>query len=411
MLTDNIADEQYFEIAKSIGIWLENNKYIGHDVCSMSEEICSSALAFSLRGWLNLYKISQENIYLKKAENCASLIIKLQNKDGSWPFPWKFRNNPVNHSYACENMFTAIGLLDLYSITNDKHLVDSVLSVKNYLINTNGFVKLSDNNYCLWYSTTDKVRIPNIGAIAGHLFSKLFSLQRNPEDKNLAIGFTNFAISAQRNDGSTLYWLPPNNLDYQNGENYSYDIRNYGNSISGLSRICYIPYHSLTIFEVAEAYNIIHDEALLEYVLKSARYLSTLINHNKQLKEMITNKKWEKHYTNDSIQNEHPVKLLRKYLSRFKRSIFTRNDLVCTAKNISWTTKAFSFASRYDSKYFQPTKTALDFFINHFYDDIKGGVYYHYYGYPNNDESNKYVRGSAIAFESITNFLLNSHPR
>ena len=278
------------ETAIKIGQWLESHNYAGPDVCSSRSQLCSTSLAFSVRGWLNLYRYTKGDDFLRKAHRCADLILALQKPDGNWPFPWPFRGNPENFSFACETMFAALALLEFYLYARSRTYLDAVLRAKRFLMTVNGYFQLAKDSYCLWYSSANKVRIPNLGAIAGHLFSKLYLATGNAEDLHLATAFTNYCISAQRPDGSSLYWFPPLDLSLQPGEDYSHDLRSRGREPLDLHRFCYVPYHSLTIFEVEEAYRVVKSELYYWYFTWAAEFLASIVGKDGSPPEMVIRK-------------------------------------------------------------------------------------------------------------------------
>ena len=395
----------YLETVIKVGDWLENKNYTGPDVSSRQSQVCSSTLAFSVRGWLNLYHHTKNDCFLKKAVKCADWILALQEPDGSWPFPWPFRRNPTNHAFACETMFTALGLLELYQVTKNKKYLDSILRARRFLLAKNGYYQLTEDSYCLWYSSTDKVRIPNLGGMAGHLFAKLFQVTRDPEDLRLATAFANYCISAQRPDGSSLYWFPPLDSSLQPEEDYSYDLQGRGRQPLDLHRSCYIPYHSLTIFEIEEAYKVIKTEPYKQYFVEAARFLSSIMSNFGSVPEMITKEEWRPKNMSTSIKLHSPQDLLVIAYRIVGSKLFGRGGRVCTAKNIAWTAKALMAVSKYQPGFLPLAEKARGCLIADFIDD-DGGVMYNIYSKNTTLKRDKFIRGTSIAFESLAYFLV-----
>ncbi|MBN2463125.1 MAG: hypothetical protein JXB43_05945 [Dehalococcoidia bacterium] len=395
----------YLETVIKVGDWLENKNYTGPDVSSPKSQVCSSTLAFSLRGWLNLYHHTKDDGFLTKAIQCADWILALQEPDGSWPFPWPFRRNPANHAFACETMFTAIGLLELYLVTKDKKYLGSISRAKQFILTANGYYKVAEDSYCLWYSSTDKVRIPNLGGIAGHLFSKLFQVTEDPEDLRLATTFANYCISARRSDGSSLYWFPPPDSSLQSGEDYSYDLQGRGSQPLDLHRFCYIPYHSLTIFEVEEVYKFIRTEPYQQYFTEAAQFLSSIMSEYGSVPEMTTRKEWEQGSSSSTKKLYSPLKLPRVAYMTVRSKLFGQGGKLCTAKNIAWTAKAFLAASQHQPAFLPLAEKARSLLVHKSVDD-DGGVMYNLYSKNRTLERDKFIRGTSIAFESLSYFLI-----
>lgn len=374
-------NKRFAETALKIGSWLEKNNYKGIDAASRDMAIeCSTTFSFSAGAWLNLYRKTKNELYLQKAISCANRIINLQDENGSWPFPVKFRNNPANQYYACETLFSALILPDLYIKTKDKRYLDSAMRAKKFLFNQNGLQRLNEDEYCLWYSSTDKIHIPNLGSFAGNFFSKLYQITGEDEDLKLARAFANFCIRSLETNGRMPYYKPPHNKELLDLQSYAYDLSSHRvSSIEQLSDVYSTSYHALSTFEIDSVYGRIKEDYFRDFVLKSIKFLSTLQGRNGSLPEKE-----------------------RKMSSLW----FLRNIKVCytSAKTLAWSAKAFLAASKYSSKYYKSALKAANYLIDRCMDE-DGGCRYFIYLDGSTKENEKFIRGAAIAFEAITNFV------
>jgi hypothetical protein len=386
------------ETTLKVGRWLEKQKYVGPDLYLSTRNFkCSTTFGFSARAWLNIYRHTNNEEYLRKAIICGNEILQLQEKDGSWLFPAKFRNNPPNFPLVCEITFTALALPELYIVTQNEKYLKALLKVKDFLLEKNGYFKVNEDIYCMWYSSNDKIRVPNIGSFVGHLFAKLYLLTKDPEDLQFAKGFANFCVISQRPDGSLLYWNPPDEAEMLPGEDYSFDLGGIGKHPSALRRFCSIPYHSLTIFEIADVYNFTRDPKYLAYSLRAAKFLRSIQNENGSFPEMIVDKRW--YPKKDKV-----LLLLYDSLNKIRSKVYARWRPLFSVKNIAWSAKAFLRISQYNKSFYSPTYKTLNYLVDNFIDG-SGGVRYRICPSGKQAENERFMRGSAMAFEALSCFI------
>lgn len=379
--------KRFTEIALKIGSWLEANNYKGLDVASRDVAVeCSTTYSFSAGAWLNLYRKIKDELYLQKAISCANRVVDLQDENGSWPFPVKFRNNPANHCYACETLFSALVMPDLYMQTKDKRYLNSAIRAKQFLFEQNGFQKVDENEHCLWYSSTDKIHIPNLGSFAGNFFSKLHQVTGKDEDYRAARLFSNFCVNSLEANGRMPYYTPPHNKELLDLQSYAHDLSSHRlRSVEQLSEVYSTSYHALSTFEIDTVYQRIKEDSLKEFVMKSIAFLSTLQSRNGSLPEKVRE---------------------TSFLRFINKKVIARRNKICrtTAKTLAWSAKAFLAASKYASRYYKSAIKSVDYLIDRCIDE-NGGCKYFVYLDGSTKENEKFVRGTAIAFDAITNFV------
>lgn len=378
-----INNKNLTDLVLQIGRWLESNDYRGTDVVSTDKSVeCSTTLSFSAVGWLNLYRKIEDTSYLQKAIVCADRIVGLQDEYGSWSFPFKFRNNLANHHYACETLFTALVLPDLFTKTGDEIYLDSAMKAKDFLIKYNGFQKISENEYCLWYSPTDKIHVPNLGSFAGDFFSKLYRITKNEEDYQLARAFALFCVKSLKSDGKIPYYKLPCNKELVDLQSYSYDLFSHRvNSVEELSDIFSTAYHALCTFEIDKVYNIIKEDTFRVFILKTAEFLRSLQKMNGILLEK-------------GKDNGYSLFAAKK----------RKNIRVTSIKTLAWSMNAFLAAGKYMSKYHKNAYRVMNYLIDKCMDE-DGSCRYFVYRDGSTKESDRFARGTAILFEAITNFV------
>ncbi len=183
-----------------LGNYLENQNYYGIDVDIRNKpEKLSTTLGFSCMGWINLYKSSEKIEYLDKADRCLAEIIKtIDSNKNLWLFPFKFRNNPKNFPYSCENFMTLEAIFYyLENIEKKEELLVLIKKILKTMIREIGF----SEEGCFWYSSRDKIEVPNISSMAANVFAKAYSVFNEKEYLQKANLFANYCINNQRKDG------------------------------------------------------------------------------------------------------------------------------------------------------------------------------------------------------------------
>ncbi len=217
--------EDLFRKILDIGYSLTQKKYIGYDVnVRYPAKLISTVLSLSLVGWLNLFSIEKNEEYLQYANNCIDQLLTHQLDDGSWLFPYAFRNNPPEFPYSCENFMTVrplIYALD-FPINNRNKVRAAVRKNLSFLIENIGY-----QDGLFWYSKSDHIEVPNISSMASNTFAHASALFRDKGYLDLAYSFAKYCIKNQADDGSYPYFA-----------NQS---------------MVYIPYHALEIWELIEA--------------------------------------------------------------------------------------------------------------------------------------------------------------
>ena len=232
----------------NLGNWLVKQKYIGNDVKTTNppREI-STVYSFSLIGWINLYNLYKEKIFIERAEYCLNKLLKLQQPDGSWLFPYEFRGNPAYHPYSCENFMTVKSLIKYYkSVEQRKEIAKSIKKNLDFLINRIGY-----KGGVFWYSPTDKIKVPNISSMAANIFAQAYPIFGEETYLQYAHAFADYCVNNQMADGAFPYF---------EGET-----------------TVYIPYHALEIWELKEANTILRSENVEKSIQKAVTYMKSYL--------------------------------------------------------------------------------------------------------------------------------------
>lgn len=235
----------------SLGNWLEAQDYVGIDVSPTNPPgFMTTVPAAALIGWLNLAEVTGDAAYRRKADACLRRILDDQQPEGSWLFPYRFRKNPPNFPYACENFMTLEGLM-AYARRMGKtdRLLLAMDKALQFLLDNVGY-----DREAFFYSPADKIRIPNISSMAARVFSEAAGLLAKPEYAEQAFRFARYCVSQQDPSGSYPY-------------------------AEGADEVS-VPYHALETWELAEANRQFHDPEIGRSLDKAIQFLDRALAEN-----------------------------------------------------------------------------------------------------------------------------------
>ncbi len=240
--------EYITERVLALSDWLRQRDYIGYDVrVGNPPRTMSTVLGSCLMGWINLYRLSSEDRYLREGEQCLERILAMQRPEGSWLFPYRFRSNPADFPYACENFMTLRALFHYMDhIGTDERVVRSVRLALDFLVDSIGY-----EGGVFWYSSADKIRVPNISSMASNAFARATLLFDEDRYLKQARVFAEYCVESQGSNGAYPYYVD--------------------------DPMVYIPYHALETWELQEANEVIHSDEILASTSRARDYLDSYL--------------------------------------------------------------------------------------------------------------------------------------
>ena len=168
-------------------------------------------LALFLTGYCNLYKLQNNQEYLKIIHTLSNKLIDLKSKDfdsacWGYNFDWQSRAFflPKNTPTVVATSFCADALMNAYEITKEKKFLEVALDSANFIINDLNRTKAS-NGFIFSYSPFDDTVVYNASLLGSRLLSRSYFYTKNIEYKNLAKQSIMPVINKQNQDGSWVY--------------------------------------------------------------------------------------------------------------------------------------------------------------------------------------------------------------
>ena len=206
-------------------LFLNRFPMLSRKVFRVKKEINAKAMALFARGYLNLYRKSGDENYLKKALFCLNWLIENPSKGYSglcwgYPFDWQSRVFiPKETPSGVVTSTAAYAFLDAYEILKDKKYLNIAKSCCDFILNDLNIDDVDENKICFSYTPVDTFHVHNASLFSASTLLRTFSYADNEKYKDVGIKAINFTVSHQNKDGSWYYWAPPDKLLY-NVDNY-----------------------------------------------------------------------------------------------------------------------------------------------------------------------------------------------
>lgn len=229
----------------NLGNWLKERNYIGFDVrADAPPREISTVYGFGLNGWINLYRLSGQEAFLREAEACLERLLATQTLEGVWLFPYPFRNNSANFPYACENFMTLRALFYYWEhVERSPRVVQSIQVCMDFLIESIGY-----EGGIFWYSSADRIKVPNISSMAANAFARAYLVLGDGRYIKQAKIFADYCVDKQSSDGAYPYF-------------------------EGKDMV-YVPYHALETWELQEANDVIKSDRIEKSTNQAMIYLT-----------------------------------------------------------------------------------------------------------------------------------------
>ena len=191
----------------------------------VKKEINAKGMALFARGYLNLYKISEDEEYLKKALFCLNWLIKNPSKGYSgfcWGYPFDWQSRVFIPKGTPCGVITSIAthaFIDAYEILGDRKYLEIAKSCCEFILKDLNIDQVDRDKICFSYTPIDNFHVHNANLFSASALLRNYVHIKNKEYKKKGIMAINFTLSYQNPDGSWYYWAPPDKLLY-NIDNY-----------------------------------------------------------------------------------------------------------------------------------------------------------------------------------------------
>lgn len=177
----------------------------------VKKEINAKAMALFARGYLRLYKSTEEERYLEKAQYCLNWLLENHSKGYSglcwgYPFNWASivyvpRGTPS--SVVTSNAISSF--LDAYEILKEERYLETAEKSCNFITKNLNIDRISEDKICFSYTPLDKSRIHNANLLCAAALVRTNKFLDRNEYAQLGEKSLNYSINEQNPDGSWYY--------------------------------------------------------------------------------------------------------------------------------------------------------------------------------------------------------------
>jgi len=173
-------------------------------------------LALFIRTYCNLYRITNNDEYLRKAKYLVERLMMVSQKDKFHGDCWGYEHPWQNKSFYAPAYFpnTVVtvnvgeALLDLYEITGKKEYLQTAISITNFIEKDLTRIIDDENFRCSSYIPGSNWKVINVNALIGGFYSRLYKLTKNNDYKAISKRYISWVISTQTEYDAWYYAVP-----------------------------------------------------------------------------------------------------------------------------------------------------------------------------------------------------------
>lgn len=173
-------------------------------------------LGLFLNGYCNLHKVDPKEDYIKHIKFLSRQIIELSTPGYSgacwgYNFDWESRAffQPKFTPTIVASVFIGYALLDAYEILKDEKLLETVVSISEFILKDLNRTYDEDGNFSFSYSPQDNSQVFNATLLGSRLLARIYSYTKDKELLTEAKKSVDFCIKHQKEDGSWAYSTLP----------------------------------------------------------------------------------------------------------------------------------------------------------------------------------------------------------
>jgi len=169
------------------------------------------ALALFISGHLHLYSVYKEVKYLNEALQLYQRLMKTRTEAAQgvgwgYNFPWQARAFyvPAFKPNMIASVFAGHALLDLFSVTQDKTLVETSNQIAAF-IRSDLILFDNEQTLCFGYIPGESAIVHNANLLGAGFLSRLYAITKEADLKHKAEKSVRYSVNAQRADGAWVY--------------------------------------------------------------------------------------------------------------------------------------------------------------------------------------------------------------
>jgi len=188
-------------------------------IFGVSKEYNAKGLGLFLTGYCNLYKMDNKEEYLEKINFLADTLLSLKSEGYSgacwgYNFDWQARAffQPKGTPTVVASTFIGYALLDAYEITKRDDLLETAISIKDFILKDLNRTIDNEGDFAFSYSQLDNTQVFNASLLGSRMLSRIYSYTKDESLLQVAKKSVSFCCKYQQENGAWSYGTLPHHL-------------------------------------------------------------------------------------------------------------------------------------------------------------------------------------------------------
>jgi polysaccharide biosynthesis protein VpsJ len=176
------------------------------------------AYALIATALISYIKIEENASYKEDLFQILEILEDSNSADGKYkawgqPYNWYSRRRiPAHTPRTTVTTQVAQSFLDAFDFFKDEKYLELARQAGNFMIDKMKWDQDADGDVCFPYTSLDQYHIHNANVLSSALLARLHSIDGDERFLDFAMHSLSFTSKHQKDDGSWLYWAPPDKL-------------------------------------------------------------------------------------------------------------------------------------------------------------------------------------------------------
>lgn len=180
-------------------------------ILNITPEMSTKAMGFFARGYLELFKITKDQIWAKTARDCLTWLLKNSSSGYDnlcWGNHFEYQSRvfylPKNAPTVVWTSLIGHAFMDAWQILEDEEYLDAAKSVCLF-IKENLEQRKEEKGKCISYIPNNYHPVHNANMLAASILARTYKYHRNESFKRIASDAVEYTLESQHSDGSWWY--------------------------------------------------------------------------------------------------------------------------------------------------------------------------------------------------------------
>jgi hypothetical protein len=172
----------------------------------------AKGMALFAKANLNLYIVTNENIYKERALECLNWLLNNSSKgykNNAWGYPFDWQSGVFTPAgtpacVVCSAVCDAFWLA--WQVLKDPKYLDVCVGIGNFFMEDLNIDIINENCVCFSYTPLDHLHVHNANLMVADILIRIGKATDNKKFIETGLKASNYALEEQQSDGSIFYW-------------------------------------------------------------------------------------------------------------------------------------------------------------------------------------------------------------